>query len=412
MTSPNQGAGAVRRRRYCLHRERLRPAAAARRPALGAAGGAADAAAVAVVVRLGRGSCDLPVPGGRAARAAARSAGARAAESGALPPRPRGRVRVPRVCGSARVDHLRDRHRRRHADEDGSEPLQRLLHASSRSVRTDGRVSRRRSPAALAEHAPPALDQDRDAGAQDRQADPAARRREVHAPHRQLRRGRGDLDRQDVVRARRADRRVDLHAARPAAIRATTRSTVPAATGRAAAAVEHGVVARLVRARSGGAEPHHRNERRARLVDPLACRRAAARRAVRVAVRRVGRGYRDHPVPRPVARCDSTGALRAGRASAVGAVGRAAVPRDPPARRSRRRAERDGQRAAAPSAARDLRPRCGHGALRLPRRADRAAGARLGRAIWEFFADRITFEPWDRGTQVPTEVDLERTLSQ
>jgi predicted PurR-regulated permease PerM len=36
----------------------------------------------------------------------------------------------------------------------------------------------------------------------------------------------------------------------------------------------------------------------------------------------------------------------------------------------------------------------------------------VGRAIWEFFSERITFEPWDRGTQVPAEVDLERTLSQ
>jgi len=36
----------------------------------------------------------------------------------------------------------------------------------------------------------------------------------------------------------------------------------------------------------------------------------------------------------------------------------------------------------------------------------------VGRAIWEFFSDRITLEPWDRGTQVPTEVELERTLSQ
>jgi predicted PurR-regulated permease PerM len=35
----------------------------------------------------------------------------------------------------------------------------------------------------------------------------------------------------------------------------------------------------------------------------------------------------------------------------------------------------------------------------------------VARAIWEFFADRVHFEPWDRGDAVPTEVELERTLS-
>ncbi len=33
----------------------------------------------------------------------------------------------------------------------------------------------------------------------------------------------------------------------------------------------------------------------------------------------------------------------------------------------------------------------------------------VGRAIWEFFADRIQLEPWDKGDPVPTEVELERT---
>ena len=36
----------------------------------------------------------------------------------------------------------------------------------------------------------------------------------------------------------------------------------------------------------------------------------------------------------------------------------------------------------------------------------------VSRAIWEFFRHRVTFEPWDRGSQVPAEVELERTLSQ
>jgi predicted PurR-regulated permease PerM len=31
-----------------------------------------------------------------------------------------------------------------------------------------------------------------------------------------------------------------------------------------------------------------------------------------------------------------------------------------------------------------------------------------GRAIWEFFAERITLEPWDEGGAVPVEVEVER----
>ena len=35
-----------------------------------------------------------------------------------------------------------------------------------------------------------------------------------------------------------------------------------------------------------------------------------------------------------------------------------------------------------------------------------------GRAIWEFFAERITLEPWDEGGgPVPVEVDVERTAA-
>ena len=31
-----------------------------------------------------------------------------------------------------------------------------------------------------------------------------------------------------------------------------------------------------------------------------------------------------------------------------------------------------------------------------------------GRAIWEFFAERLTLEPWDEGGTVPVEVEVER----
>ena len=33
----------------------------------------------------------------------------------------------------------------------------------------------------------------------------------------------------------------------------------------------------------------------------------------------------------------------------------------------------------------------------------------VGRAIWEFFAERIKFEPWSRDGDVPVEVELAKT---
>ena len=32
-----------------------------------------------------------------------------------------------------------------------------------------------------------------------------------------------------------------------------------------------------------------------------------------------------------------------------------------------------------------------------------------GRAIWEFFGERVTLEPWEEGRTVPVEVELEET---
>ena len=32
-----------------------------------------------------------------------------------------------------------------------------------------------------------------------------------------------------------------------------------------------------------------------------------------------------------------------------------------------------------------------------------------GRAIWEFFAERVTLESWEQGSAVPVEVELEET---
>ncbi|TML64462.1 MAG: ABC transporter ATP-binding protein [Actinobacteria bacterium] len=71
--------------------------------------------------------------------------------------------------------------------------------------------------------------------------------------------------------------------------------------------------------------------------------------------------------------------VRARRAPALGALGRAPLPRHPPGRGPRRGAERDGECAPAPSAARHLRAPRGWRDLRPARRLRRAAAAR-GRA--------------------------------
>ena len=219
----------------------------------------------------------------------------------------------------------------------------------------------------------------REARPQARAPDPAAGRRQVHAQDRHVRRGRGDLDRQDAVLARAADRRVGLHAARHGAVRPRDRPALPAPTGRGHAAAQHGARARVLRPRAAAPLADHRRERGVRSLGARGARSPAARAAVRAALRRRGGDHRGHPVSRPVARCDSTARLRARRASDLGGVGGAALPRDPSDRGARRRAERDGQRAAAPSAARDLRARGRRRGVRPRGRADRPALAR-GRA--------------------------------
>src|SRR6266508_6363752 len=70
------------------------------------------------------------------------------------------------------------------------------------------------------------------------------------------------------------------------------------------------------------------------------------------------------------------GRLRALRAPDLGPLGVPALPRHPPDRRARRRAEGDGERAAAAPAARHLRAARGRRALRAPGRPGRASPAR------------------------------------
>src|SRR5207248_669493 len=95
-------------------------------------------------------------------------------------------------------------------------------------------------------------------------------------------------------------------------------------------------------------------------------------------LRRVGCDHRADPVSRAVASLDSAVHLRVRRASAVGGVGGLALSRDPPGRGARRGAERDGQRAAVASVARDLRAACRRGDLRAARGARRPAAAGSG----------------------------------
>ena len=100
----------------------------------------------------------------------------------------------------------------------------------------------------------------------------------------------------------------------------------------------------------------HRDERRRRPVVARDDRLApGGLRDVRDPLRRVGRGRRADPVPRPVARRDPAGPLRPRRRPGLRALGRAALPRDPPDRRAHRDPEGDGECAAPASVARDLR---------------------------------------------------------
>ena len=80
-----------------------------------------------------------------------------------------------------------------------------------------------------------------------------------------------------------------------------------------------------------------------------------------------------------------------------------------PGRGAHRRAERDGERAAAAPAARHLRAARRRRALR-DRRAcsSRCPTMAGGRAIWEFFRERVELERWDDGEPpLPVEVEIE-----
>ena len=207
-----------------------------------------------------------------------------------LPPRPLGRVRVPGVrwrCSSLvilAVATVVVGQTKTAANRFNDY----FTHRSRRAGQTSAYLDVDRLQRWL-EPAPPEVDQGRAARPQARAADPRARRRQVHAPDRHVRRGRGDLDRQDAVRGGPRARHVDLHAPRLAAVRPLDRPAVPASTGRALAAARDGARARVVRARPGRAEPDHRDSAGIGLWVLGGDRPAAARAAVRAALRRLGR---------------------------------------------------------------------------------------------------------------------------
>ena len=176
----------------------------------------------------------------------------------------------------------------------------------------------------------------------------------------------------DAILAR---RRLDLHAARHAAADGGGRPALPAARSRRPDRAD-GAGGGELRQGPVPALADHRHERRARALDSRDGGPDAERREIRRGVRRVGGLHRAHPVHRAVARRDPAGAVRARPAPALGALGRAPLPRHPAARGPRRGTEGDGALVAPPSAARDLRPARGRRDLRLRRDPRRAAAAR------------------------------------
>src|SRR5439155_2907486 len=131
-----------------------------------------------------------------------------------------------------------------------------------------------------------------------------------------------------------------------------------------------------LRARAVPALADHRHERGARDLAARDHRRRSGRRPVRAALRKLGGDCRADSLRRPVARRGAAGRLRARHASDRGALANAALPRHPPDRGPRRRAEGDGERTAPPPAARHLRAARRRRDLRLARGARRAAAPR------------------------------------
>ena len=205
----------------------------------------------------------------------------------------------------------------------------------------------------------------------------------------QLRRGRGDRHAEAALQPRPRDRGLDLHAARHAAAgarRSTGASRPDPGSPPLLPRIEHSLAGyvkgqfllSLIIGTSAGLGLW--------LLGTFGL--APGRGHVRRALRRVGRDHRADPVPRAVARRDPAAPLRARRASGLGDLGRPALPRHPPDRGPRRRAERDGQRASAASAARDLRPaRRAARSTGCPVRLSRCRCSRRRGRSWEFFSE-------------------------
>ena len=122
-------------------------------------------------------------------------------------------------------------------------------------------------------------------------------------------------------------RRLDLHAARHAATCGCGRPAVSTGARVDAAHRADGARARELREGPARAVADHRHELGPRRVGARHARPDAERRQVRAALRRLGRDHGVDPVRRAVARRCAARAVRARAASAVGVVGRAALPR-------------------------------------------------------------------------------------
>src|SRR2546430_1700746 len=334
-TSPRAAVGAGRRWRY--DGGHARRGDEDRDPALDSARRAPDPAAPDLGDRGGGASRRLPLPRRRARRAAPE------------PARPRARARVdsawarrgdrlPELCRCCRFGGRGTRDRGREPDAEVGRSRRLLLYGRARTEPPDARRARSRPAPALARPPPPEADRDPQAGTGLPQQHRGERRAEVHVEGDLVGRGRRDL-RLSAPLLDGADRRdLDLHAPRHAATLARGGPALPAPSRLAA----------------GGGE-------------------------VRAPLRDLGRADGADPLPRPLARRRSAGRVRPGRPPALGRLGDDSLPRHPPDRGPRRGAERDGERAPAPPAARHLRAPRGRGDLRPAGRLRRAAVAR-GRA--------------------------------
>ena len=340
-------------------------------PALDPARRPARAPALRIPARAAARARALPVPHLRRDRVHAQPARPRP-DASAASPRRRGGGGVGRLRDGVRRAARRRRHGRRLRGPLGRRPDRRLLLGGERGHGEDRRRGRRRPPPAVARRPRARADPARGAAQRPDRLDRRGRRLGLRAGCDLVRPGRGALGDPLPLLGRPRDRDRDLHAARHAAARGGDRPPVPAAGRPAADPADR---ARALGLREGAGDPvgRDRHERRGRDVDPRNDRPRRGRGAIRAAVRALDGLRRGDPLHRAVALGGAAGALRARRRPGRRPLGRRALRLHLPGRGAHRRPERDGERASAPSAARDLRAARRRRAVRDPGGARRAA---------------------------------------